>query len=917
MKGPEMANVLRKIGFENIKSHMAVLDSADQMMVIARLEAQGMSRMAAPEPKAEPPATPRKKSLTGDPMPRKKSLPPPITQKKPGKPLPTELDEVEVLVAGTEDGATTALVEPEAATELQTAATDLQTAATELQTAATELETAAADLETSAAEPETAAVTEPEPAVAEPEAPEPPPVAETLPTVEAEAAEVGPAEAPALQEAVTPEPEPVQAAAAMREPATEKPSTAPKPPQIKRLLVPKAKAQVVGRIDLPQETIRDATRRSAPSTGPGGAADQRLRRTALEKTQSRTATRSARGLRRGPGHGPRGGGRMGRRPRSSTTSTAPTIDPNKIIEIEPPISVKALSEALGVKINELIATLTFKLGIKGKTINSFVTPEEVELVGLGLERNIKIVERKEAEEELLEQIVELASQAGESVRSPVVTFMGHVDHGKTSLLDNLRNSRVTSGEAGGITQHVGAYKITNDKGQSLVILDTPGHAAFTAMRARGASVTDIVVLVVAADDGVMPQTEEAINHAKDAGVPIVVAINKCDTAGANPLQVRQQLAVKEVQHEDWGGSTQMVEVSAVTGQGLEELVEKIILEGEILELKARPDTAGKAVVIESKQTPEQGVVVNILVTDGTMRVKDQVLCGESFSRIRGMVDDHGQKVLEAGPATPITVLGLDKLPHPGEKLFVVTDTKKAKEVVEDRQRRARDVSLAERSAVTLDTLSAALAKKQVQEVKVILKADVMGSLEPIKKCLGELATKEVRVNFVHSALGGITETDVSLAEASGAIIIGFNTAPDQSARIAAERSGVEIRMYDVIYELIDQMKLALEGLLAPEELESIAGHAEVRAVFKSSKAGRIAGCYVTEGVITRNGRARLSRDGRLVQTTSISSLRREKDDVKEVRAGFECGLTLANFEDIQEGDQLEIFTIEFIKRKLD
>ncbi len=360
----------------------------------------------------------------------------------------------------------------------------------------------------------------------------------------------------------------------------------------------------------------------------------------------------------------------------------------------------------------------------------------------------------------------------------------------------------------------------------------------------------------------------------------------------------------------------MVEVSAATGKGIDDLVERIMLESEVLELKARHNAPGRGIVVESKQTPEQGVVVTVLVTDGTLRTKDQVVCGESFSRVRGMIDDHGRTVTEAGPATPVTLLGLDRLPMPGDKLFVVEDAKKAREVVEERQRRARDLSLAERSAVTLETLSAKLAEKQMQEVKLILKADVMGSLEPLRKCLEELTTKEVRVNLVHSALGGISETDVSLAAASGAIIIGFNTVADSSARAAAERAGVEIRYYEVIYELLDDVRATMEGMLAPEEIETVLGHAEVRALFRSSKFGTIAGCYVTDGVIRRNAKARLSRDGKVVYSGKIASLRREKDDAKEVRAGFECGLTLHDFQDIKEGDIIEVAAVEMVKRTL-
>ncbi|MBI5850208.1 MAG: translation initiation factor IF-2 [Planctomycetes bacterium] len=570
-----------------------------------------------------------------------------------------------------------------------------------------------------------------------------------------------------------------------------------------------------------------------------------------------------------------------------------------------------------MKVNDLIATLTFKLGVIGKNINSFLTNDEVELIGLEVNRNIKIVERQEAEAELLSDLQAAHADVDTEPRAPVVTFMGHVDHGKTSLLDALRKSDVAEGEAGGITQHIGAYKVTWHDGSEFVVLDTPGHEAFTSMRARGAKLTDIVVLVVAADDGVMPQTEEAIAHATDAGTKIVVAINKCDKPEARPMQVKQQLAVKGLQPEEWGGEVAMVEVSATTRLGLDALVERIMLEAEIMQLSAKSDAPGEAVVVESRQSPEQGVVVNVLVTNGTLRVKDTVLCGGSLARVRGLVDDHGRQIKDAGPSTPIALMGLDALPMPGDRLYVITDVKKAKEVAEDRQRTARTLSLAERSKMTAETLRAQLEQRTVEEIKIILKADVMGSLEPIRQSLAKLNTEEVKVNVIHSALGGITETDVSLAQASGAMVIGFNSVADQSARQAAERAGVTIRFYDVIYNLIDDAKLAMEGKLKPEEVEEVLGHAEIRAIFRSSKFGNIAGCFVVDGLVRRAASVRLSRDGRVVYTGALASLRREKDDVREVKGGFECGMVLKDFNDIKEGDQLEFFTVKLVKRTLD
>ncbi|MBL8751565.1 MAG: translation initiation factor IF-2 [Planctomycetes bacterium] len=917
MRGPDLAKLLREIGFENVKTHMTVLDDADLMMVEARLSAQGLRRQPL-EDAGTTAAVPKKKALSAaaedgvetvaepaSPPARKelKELPKKALPKAPLKKTKKDLDEAAEAPAATEAPAPVApppapksLPTPQRASDTEPELRPAPTPAPSVPPPAP-VPAAAASAATEVIAPRTK---EPEPAAP---APTPAPAATPAPVP------VEPPRAPAA------------AAAAAAPPAapTPPPAAGSEPePGVRPLLMPQKKATVVGRIELPQETIRDAKSRSSP------ASPTDLRRQALKKMQQRSGSRPVQqtGARRvppGPGQsGMRGMGRDGGRGPGGLKKQriTPTIDPNKIVEVEEPVSMKALSEALGIKVVDLLQTFMLKLKIVGKNINSLLSNEEVELVGLELERNIKVVAHKEAMDELMEQLVEESEGEEQLLRAPVVTFMGHVDHGKTSLMDALRKSDVAKHEAGGITQHIGAYKITNEAGQSTVILDTPGHAAFTAMRARGAQLTDIVVLVVAADDGVMPQTEEAISHALAAKVPIVVAITKCDLPGAKPKQVKQQLMIKGLQSEDFGGTTGMVEVSSVTGKGLEELIERIHLETEILDLRARPDAAAKGVVVESRQSPEQGVVVTVLVTDGTLRLKDQIVCGESFARVRAMIDDHGQSLEEAGPSTPITVFGLDRLPSPGDKLLVVEDAKKAKEVVEERQRRVRELSRAERSAVTLETLSAKLAERNIEEIKLILKADAMGSLEPLKKCLEELSTPEVRVNLVHAGLGGINETDVSLAEASGAVIVGFNTVADSSARQRAERAGVEIRYYDVIYELLDQVRAAMEGLLAPQEVHSVIGHAEVKATFRSSKFGIIAGCRVTDGVAKRNATVRLSRDGTVVWSGKVGSLRRIEEDVREVKAGLECGMTLDGYQDVKVGDILEFVQVELVKRTL-
>ncbi len=941
MAGPKLADLLRSLGFDNVKSHMAVLDPADQLMVVARLEAQGLTRGASPSQTVDADDDDTEAGLPR----KKKSLPPPVVQAPKKKALPHEIPAVATPLPPPPGARPT--VEATAPRSGEPVARSPQPSAQPVaskRVLASDAgvpkapEPAVPAAPPAARAPQQGVPAGPRPPAArtagEPDAPVPhtgppqtkatepvvpatpgpnaPQVADGRDTTKVEPEVEVPTRAQSMPRSQPPrETPPVEATA----PDAMIPKAAPPPDRIKRLLVPQARATVVGRIELPQETIRDATRRSAPAAdkAAGGAA-ARLRRMALQNTQRGPGMRPrGKGFAPPPRHSMRGGQQGGRR----GTGTS-TLDPNRIVEIQPPVSVKRLSEALGIKVTELLADLQFKLSIKGKTINSFLTTEEVELIGIQRERNIKIVEAKEAEAELLKALDTKAADADTMQRPPVVTFMGHVDHGKTSLLDALRKSDVTSGESGGITQHIGAYKVTHHSGAQFVVLDTPGHAAFSAMRARGARLTDIVVLVVAADDGVMPQTEEAIAHAKDAGVDVVVAINKCDKPGANPLQVMQQLAVKGLQAEAWGGTTQMAEVSAITGAGLDDLVEKIMLQAHIKELTARPDAAGTGVVVESKQSPREGVALNVLVMDGTLRLRDHILCGNSFARVRGLIDDHGRPLKEAGPGTPVTVLGIDTAPQPGEKFYVVSDAKKAREVAEERERRARAMSLAQRSsaAITQDNLSQHLAAQKTHEIKIIIKADVTGSLEPIRKCLTELNTGEVKVNIIHSGLGGITDSDVSLAEAGGAFVLGFHTAPESTARQHAERAGVELKLYEVIYDLIDDVKRLMEGTLSPQEIEKNQGFVEIRAVFKSSKFGTIAGCFVTDGSVYRNSKVRLSRDGKLIYTGQVASLRREKDDVREVKTGFECGLTLKDWNDVQEGDKLECYDVSLVKRTL-
>jgi translation initiation factor IF-2 len=500
-------------------------------------------------------------------------------------------------------------------------------------------------------------------------------------------------------------------------------------------------------------------------------------------------------------------------------------------------------------------------------------------------------------------------------RAPVVTVMGHVDHGKTSLLDYIRRTRVASGEAGGITQHIGAYHVETPRGM-ITFLDTPGHEAFTAMRARGAKVTDIVILVVAADDGVMPQTKEAISHAKAAGVPIVVAVTKIDKPDANSERVRQELVAEGVVPEDWGGDAMFVEVSAKTGQGIDTLLEGILLQAEVLELKAPKEAHAKGIVIEARLDKGRGPVATMLVQSGTLKRGDAVLVGSVFGRVRAMLDENGKAITEAGPSIPVEIQGLSEVPVAGSEFVVLADEKKAREIALFRQGKFRAVKLAKQQAAKLENMFDQMAEGEVRTLSLIVKTDVQGSAEAIAHALQKLSTNEVKVNLIHGGVGAISESDINLALASKAIVIGFNTRADAAARKLAETFGVDVRYYNIIYEMVDEIKAALSGMLPPEKKESILGMVEIRQVFHISKIGTVAGCYVTEGLIKRNSQVRVLRNNVVIHTGTLDSLKRFKDDVKEVKSNFECGLSLHNFNDLEVGDQLEAFEIVEVARAL-
>jgi len=586
---------------------------------------------------------------------------------------------------------------------------------------------------------------------------------------------------------------------------------------------------------------------------------------------------------------------------------------NKIIytvEIPEEITVSDLAARMNVKAGEVVKHL-MKMGTMA-TMNQAIDQDTAQLVVEEMGHKFALVSSDAIEVELKEALVQEGSEM--VARAPVVTVMGHVDHGKTSLLDYIREAKVAAGEAGGITQHIGAYRVQTDHGE-LTFLDTPGHAAFTAMRARGAQCTDVVILVVAADDGVMPQTEEAVQHARAAGVPIVVAINKMDKEGADPDRVKNELSAKEVIPEDWGGETPFIPVSAHTGDGIEALLEAVALQAELLELQAPVDQPSNGIVIEARMDKGRGVIATVLVQGGYLKGGDILLAGQSFGRVRAMTNELGQKVNEAGPSTPVELLGLDSPPNAGDEFVVVADERKAREVVGFRVEKERAERLKRQQAAKLENMFSGVGENAKKVLPLVLKTDVRGSLEAIQAALMEIGNDEVQVNIVGGGVGGITENDVNLALTSGAIVLGFNVRADGSARKVAEAESVEIRYYSIIYQLIDEVKSALGGMLDPERVEEIVGIAEVRDVFRSPKFGQVAGCMVTEGAVHRNKPIRVLRDNVVIFEGELESLRRFKDDVSEVRNGLECGIGVKNY-DVKVGDQIEVFDVKELAREL-
>jgi len=652
------------------------------------------------------------------------------------------------------------------------------------------------------------------------------------------------------------------------------------------------------------------------STAPAGAGDKTKagkggwqQDDASKRRGMKTRGDSSGGVDRGWRGGPKG---RGKHQDQSTSFQAPTEPIIREVHVPETISVADLAHKMSVKASEVIKVM-MKLG-QMVTINQVLDQETAMIVVEELGHRAVAAKLDDPEALLVEG--EATEDTAEKLpRPPVVTVMGHVDHGKTSLLDYIRRAKVAAGEAGGITQHIGAYHVETPRGV-ITFLDTPGHEAFTAMRARGAKATDIVILVVAADDGVMPQTKEAIAHAKAGGVPIVVAINKIDKPEANPDRVKQELVAEGVVPEEYGGDSPFIEVSAKTGRGIDDLLENVSLQAEVLELTAPVEAAAKGLVIEAKLDKGKGPVATILVQSGTLNRGDVVLAGSAYGRVRAMLDETGKPTKSAGPSIPVEIQGLSEVPAAGEEVIVLPDERKAREIALFRQGKFRDVKLAKQQAAKLENMLEQMGEGEVQNLPLIVKADVQGSQEALVQSLQKLSTNEVRVQIVHSAVGAISESDVNLATASKAVIIGFNTRADAQARKLAESNGIDIRYYNIIYDAVDEVKAAMSGMLAPEKRETVTGMVEVRQVIRVPKVGLIAGCMVTDGVVKRSSSVRVIRNNVVIHTGELDSLKRFKDDVKEVRQGFECGMSIKNFSDIVEGDQFEVFEVTEVARTL-
>ncbi len=929
MTGQDLAKHLRDRGMSQIKGHMTALDDFLVLQIQGMLEAEGrkpvQSRAAEEAPEAAGGL---------------------VLKKKKKKPLGESAD------AG-EPGAPPEVSAPEAAysSQAETEAEILSPSAAaapepQIEAAALAPEPVPAPHKALPPTPspiEEVAALQPTPSAAEPAAALPAPL-EATPLAPAASLSASAPQAAAPSAGMSAGQSTATSAAPAASPAASAASAAPASaaPTAPAADVRKAGGKVVGFIDLsklkstppPQKrpesrrlrTNDDVTLSVQPTLGGDkkkppvrGASNQRGSMTAGQLREAQ----SSRFLRRNATRGAQSPGAPGAGPGQDRQKRQSSVSPyaGGKLSISAPVTVKKLAETLSVKTKEVITIAIQRLGMDlfKVNINSLLDDDTAILLASEFGVELAISTQLEAEQELVEGLrkkrADIESEHLE-LRPPTVAFLGHVDHGKTTLIDTIRNSRVADGEAGGITQHVGAYQVVTKLGHRLTIIDTPGHAAFTAMRARGAKAVDIVVLVVAADDGVMPSTEEALAHARAAKVPIVVALTKMDKPEANPQRVMEQLARLELTPEEWGGSIAFLKVAALKKQGVEELLERVFLESEVLELRCHPESPAKGVVLEAEISEGKGVVAHLLVQDGTLRRGDVILAGEGYGKVRSMHDDRNQVITEAPPSMPVEVSGLTALPSVGETFYVVEDLATAKEVAEERAKKNRALSLIERRAVTAESLLKAVADSKRHMINLVVRADVQGSVEVLKSALSELKHDEVEVKVILAGVGAVTESDVLLASTTGATIIAFHGSVNDKGRIAAEREGVEIRHYEVIYELLDDVRALMEGMLAPEMAEEVTGHVEVRALFKSSKVGNIAGSHVLDGTISRDSRIRVRRGKEQVFEGLLSSLRREKDDVKEVRAGFDCGLTVRDFQDIAVGDVLEAYRIVKKKRTL-
>ena len=734
---------------------------------------------------------------------------------------------------------------------------------------------------------------------------EPPPPAMELPQEVAAA----PASAPAsvVEAAPPPEPAPAPAPAAAAAPSpTPPPAPRPSSPPKTGIEVWEGRPGVtmpVRTAPTPRRVQYDAkagaglgarTQRGGPGMGMG---------------------RGPMGGRSGPGMRGRGIGQFAKPKGMGQVVTQERSAHKKVVKIEGSVNLQILAGRMGIKATEVLMKL-MRLGMTGVNINSTLDADTAKIVASEFGWEVSDVAVSEEDALVAAQGLDVEEVDENSVvRPPVVTVMGHVDHGKTSLLDRIRKSNVVGGEAGGITQHIGAYSVDTPHGK-ITFLDTPGHEAFTAMRARGAQTTDLVILVVAADDGVMPQTIEALNHAKAAKVPIVVAVNKCDKPDAQPERARRELSEQGLVPEEWGGDTMFSEVSAVTGAGIDVLLEKVVVQSEVLELVANPEKPASGVVVEAELDRGRGPVATILVQDGTLNRGDTILAGAAWGKVRAMLDDRGRNVASAGPSMPVSVIGLDEVPSAGDPVHVIKDVKKAQEIAESRRTKERRSLMPGMTRISLEDLAKAMSETDQLELKLIIKADVQGSVEALRDALLKLTTAKVKVSVVHAAVGAITEGDVNLAVAAKGIIIGFNVRPAGKASSLAQQEAVEIRQYSIIYNVVDEVKAAMEGLLAPTLVEKELGKAEVRQVFKLSKSGTIAGCMVIQGLVRRSATARLVRESTIVWSGKVSSLKRFKDDAREVKEGFDCGIGLDGFNDLKDGDIVEFFEMEEVKQTL-